>query len=75
MDFSSGPPNITPNAHPAEYPFSSALEEETDAGVMSGGNEVEPQPGVGGNPVRCEFSLHSYTGSVLNIDPAMAIRV
>jgi hypothetical protein len=71
MDFPSGPPNITPNARPAEYPFSSAVEEETDAGVMSGGNEVEPQPGVGGNPVRCEFTLHSYAGSILNINPVI----
>jgi len=53
MDLPSGPPNVSPNAPPAEYPLSSALEEETDTGVMSGPNELEPQPGLGA-PVRCE---------------------
>jgi hypothetical protein len=75
MDPPLGPRNIAPNAPPPENPFSSAVEEETDAGVLSGGNELEPQPGLGGNPVRCEFNFHSYSSKVLNINLVMAIRV
>lgn len=65
MDYPSGPPNIAPTAPPAEYPFSSALEEETDTGVMSGPNELEPQPGLGA-PVRCESPSGLYVLNVLN---------
>ncbi|KIM28462.1 hypothetical protein M408DRAFT_23832 [Serendipita vermifera MAFF 305830] len=51
MNFPKGPPNIAPNSPPAEYPLSSPQEEETDTGILSGPNELEPQPGLGA-PVR-----------------------
>jgi hypothetical protein len=55
MSLPLGPPKVAPNAPPAEYPLSSPVEDETDGGALSAPNETEPQPGLGGNPVRCKL--------------------
>jgi hypothetical protein len=51
MDLPSGSFNFNRKAAPAEHPLSSPNEEETDPGALS---PVEPQPGLGGVPVRCK---------------------
>lgn len=55
MDLSSGLPKPDPNGPPASHPISSPIEEETDAALLSPTTEAEPQPGLGGNPVRCRL--------------------
>lgn len=58
MDLPSGSSNFNRKAAPAEYPLSSPNEEETDAGALS---PVEPQPGLGGVPVRCESRVEVFS--------------
>lgn len=53
-DMSTSNPNLKQKLPPAEHVFSSPNEEETDAGALSPVTEVEPEPGLGGNPVRCK---------------------
>ena len=54
MDIPSGSSNFSRKPAPAEYTLSSPNEEETDAGALS---PAEPQPGLGGIPVRCESGV------------------